>query len=152
MIKKFFLFSTFLILINCGYEPLFINKNNSQIQIGEINVVGDEKINRKILSLVGVKETRDSASNYSLTIDSKKKKEIVAKNSAGNATSFKIPINVNISIIDSINKKVLKSKEFNSSFTYNNAENKFQLSQDEKSILNNLIESTSDKIVIYLNS
>ena len=152
MIKKLFLFSSFLILINCGYEPLFVNKNNSKIQINKINVVGSDKINRKILSLIRVKETRDSANNYLLIINSKKKKEIVAKNSAGNATSFKISINVNISISDSINKKVLKSKEFNSSFTYNNTENKFELSQHEKNILNNLIESTSKKIVIYLNS
>ena len=153
MIKKLFLFSSFLFLINCGYEPLFVNKKTPQIQIGEINVVGDEKINRKILSLIGVKETKDTANDYLLLINSKKKKEIVAKNSAGNSTSFKISIDINISIIDSINnKKVLKSKKFNSSFTYNNTNDKFQLSQDEKNILNNLIESTSEKIVIYLNS
>ena len=153
MIKKLFLFSSFLFLINCGYEPLFVNKKTPQIQIGEINVVGDEKINRKILSLIGVKETRDTANDYLLLINSKKKKEIVAKNSAGNSTSFKISIDINISIIDSINnKKVIKSKKFNSSFTYNNTNDKFQLSQDEKNILNNLIESTSEKIVIYLNS
>ena len=153
MIKKLFLFSSFLFLINCGYEPLFVNKKTPQIQIGEINVVGDEKINRKILSLIGVKETKDTANDYLLLINSKKKKEIVAKNSAGNSTSFKISIDINISIIDSINnKKVIKSKKFNSSFTYNNTNDKFQLSQDEKNILNNLIESTSEKIVIYLNS
>ena len=40
---------------------------------------------------------------------------------------------------------------FNSSFNYNNNENKFQLSQDEKNILNNLIESTSKKVVFYLS-
>jgi hypothetical protein len=153
MIKKLFLFSSFLFLINCGYEPLFVNKKTPQIQIGEINIKGDEKINRKILSLIGVKETKDTANDYLLLINSKKKKEIVAKNSAGNSTSFKISIDINISIIDSINnKKILKSKKFNSSFTYNNTNDKFQLSQDEKNILNNLIESTSEKIVIYLNS
>ena len=153
MIKKLFLFSSFLILINCGYEPLFVKKKTSQIQIGEINVVGDEKISRKILSLIRIKETKNTANDYLLIISSKKKKEIVAKNSAGNSTSFRISIDINISIIDSINnKKVLKSKKFNSSFTYNNTNDKFQLSQNEKNILNNLIESTSEKIVIYLNS
>ena len=153
MIKKLFLFSTFLILINCGFEPLYVNKNDSQIIISEISTEGDEKINRKIISLTGINKTSNTANGYLLILKSDKKKEIVAKNIAGNATSYKISVNISISLIDPSNKtKIIKSKDFNSSFTYNNTENKFQLSQDEKNIVNNLIESASEKIVIYLNS
>ena len=153
MIKKLFLFSTFLILINCGFEPLYVNKNDSQIKISEISTEGDEKINRKIISLTGINKTDNTANGYLLILSSDKRKEIVAKNIAGNATSYKISVNISISLIDPSNKtKIIKSKDFNSSFTYNNTENKFQLSQNEKNILNNLIESASEKIVIYLNS
>ena len=86
-------------------------------------------------------------------LKSKKKKEIVSKNNSGNATSYKISIDINVSIVDPVNnEKIIRSKTFSSSFTYNNNENKFQLSQDEKNIVNNLTESISKKIVFYLSS
>ena len=151
MIKKLFLFSALLLLVNCGYESVYVKKDNSLIKIGKINLKGDKKINRKILSSSGIKETSNITNSYLLVLNSKKNKEIVSKNSAGNATSYKISINVDISIIDPIDGKIIKSKMFSSSFTYNNNENKFQLSQDEKNILNNLIESTSKKVVFYLS-
>tara|TARA_B100001059_G_C17604826_1_gene461435 strand:- start:307 stop:768 length:462 start_codon:yes stop_codon:yes gene_type:complete len=153
MIRKLFLFCILLLLTNCGYEPIYVKSNNSYLNFGEINTSGNEKINKRILALTGIEKRSGNSSSYLLILDSKKQREIVAKNSAGNATSYKISIKIKISLTDPIDKeKIIKSKEFNSSFTYNNAENKFQLSQDEKNILNNLIESTSEKIVIYLNS
>tara|TARA_Y100000389_G_C17209384_1_gene387730 strand:- start:209 stop:667 length:459 start_codon:yes stop_codon:yes gene_type:complete len=151
MIKKLFLFSVLILFVNCGYESVYVKKDNSLIKIGKINLKGDKKINRKILSSSGIKETSNITNSYLLVLNSEKNKEIVSKNSAGNATSYKISINVDISIIDPIDGKIIKSKMFNSSFTYNNNENKFQLSQDEKNILNNLIESTSKKVVFYLS-
>ena len=153
MIKKLFLFCTFLFLVNCGYEPLYIKKDNSLIKIGKINFSGDERINRKIISFSGITETNDLNNTYLLMLKSKKKKEIVSKNNSGNATSYKISIDINVSIVDPVNnEKIIRSKPFSSSFTYNNNENKFQLSQDEKNIVNNLTESISKKIVFYLSS
>ena len=152
MIKKLFLFSALILLVNCGYESVYVKKDNSLIKIGKINLKGDKKINRKILSSSGIKETSNITNSYLLVLNSEKNKEIVSKNSAGNATSYKISIDINISLVDPINnEKIIKSKVFNSSFTYNNNQNKFELSQDEKNILNNLIESASKKIVMYLS-
>ena len=152
MIKKIFLICVFLFLANCGYQSVYLKNNDTLIKISKIKFEGDEKINRKILSLTGLKESNDFSDSYLLILNSKKNKNIASKNSAGNATSYKISIDINISIVDPINnEKIIKSKVFNSSFTYNNNQNKFELSQDEKSILNNLIESASKKIVIYLS-
>ena len=152
MIKKLFLISAFLFLANCGYQSVYFKNDDTLIKISKIKFEGDEKINRKIISLTGLKESSDFSDSYLLILKSKKNKDIASKNSAGNATSYKISIDINISIVDPINnEKIIKSKVFNSSFTYNNNQNKFELSQDEKSILNNLIESASKKIVIYLS-
>ena len=152
MIKKLFLISNFLFLANCGYQSVYFKNDDTLIKISKIKFEGDEKINRKIISLTGLKESSDFSDSYLLILNSKKKKDISSKNSAGNATSYKISIDINISIVDPINnKKIIKSKVFNSSFTYNNNQNKFELSQDEKNILNNLIEAASKKIVMYLS-
>ena len=152
MIKKLFLICAFLFLGNCGYQSVYLKNDDTLIKISKIKFEGDEKINRKILSLTGLKESNDFSDSYLLILNSKKNKDIASKNSAGNATSYKISIDINISIVDPINnEKIIKSKVFNSSFTYNNNQNKFELSQDEKNILNNLIEAASKKIVIYLS-
>ena len=152
MIKKLFLISAFLFLANCGYQSVYFKNDDSLIKISKIKFEGDEKINRKIISLTGLKESGDFSDSYLLILNSKKNKDISAKNSAGNATSYKISIDINISLVDPINnEKIIRSKVFNSSFTYNNNQNKFELSQDEKNILNNLIEAASKKIVMYLS-
>lgn len=153
MIKKLFLVIFIFFLTNCGYEPLYTNKNNSLIEFNSINTAGDEKINKRIISLIRINKKQNNSSLYSLLIDSNKKREILARDTSGDVTSYKLSLKVTLSIIDSINKeKVIKSKEFNSSYTYKNAENKFQLSQDEKNIIDNLIESSVKKIIIFLNS
>ena len=152
MIKKLFLIWAFLFLANCGYQSIYFQNDETLIKINKIKFEGDEKINRKILSLTGLKESSDFSDGYSLILNSKKNKDIASKNSAGNATSYKISIDINISLVDPINsEKIIKSKMFNSSFTFNNNQNKFELSQDEKNILNNLIEAASKKIVMYLS-
>ena len=152
MIKKLFLISAFLFLANCGYQSVYFKNDDTLIKISKIKFEGDEKINRKIISLTGLKESSDFSDSYLLILNSKKKKDISSKNSAGNATSYKISIDINISLVDPINnEKIIRSKVFNSSFTYNNNQNKFELSQDEKNILNNLIEAASKKIVMYLS-
>ena len=152
MIKKLFLIWGFLFIANCGYQPVYLKNDNTLIKISKITFEGDKKINRKILSLTGLKKSSDFSDSYLLILNSKKNKDIASKDSAGNATSYKISIDINISIVDPINnEKIIKSKVFNSSFTYNNNQNKFELSHDEKNILNNLIESASKKIVMYLS-
>ena len=152
--KKIFLIMIISLLTACGYEPIYINKDDLIMNISSIKKIGDESVNRKILPLIGVKENDQIKTLYELVINSTKKREIATKNSKGNPASFKISLNINISIIDKTNNsKIIKSKKFNSSFTYNsNDDDKFQLSQDEKNIENNLIESVSEKIIIYLNS
>ena len=152
MIKKLFLIWAFLFLANCGYQSVYFKNADSLIKISKIKFEGDEKINRKIISLTGLKESGDFSDSYLLILNSKKNKDIATKNSAGNPTSYKISIEINISLVDPINnEKIIKSKVFNSSFTFNNNQNKFELSQDEKNILNNLIEAASKKIIMYLS-
>ena len=152
MLKKCLLIFLVFTLFSCGYEPLYINKNDSLKKIGKIEKSGDKRINRKIITLIGFKENNTNNKPYALLLVSNKSKEIATKNSSGNVTAYKISINVKVSIIEKNNSNIIKSKEFNSTFIYNNQENKFQMSQDIRNIENNLIESASEKIIMYLNS
>lgn len=153
MIKKTFLVLIILLLASCGYEPLYINKGDFLKNIGNIEKVGNEIVNRRIITLIGIKTNTASTKPHTLIIDSNKDKVIATKDSSGNVAAYKISIKIKVSIVNKKeNSKIIKSKEFNSAFIYNNQEDKFQMSQDIRNIENNLIESVSEKIIIYLNS
>ena len=87
MIKKILSICAFLLMTNCGYQSVYLQNDETLIKISKIKFEGDEKINRKILSLTGVKESSDFSDSYLLILNSKKNKDIASKNSAGNATS-----------------------------------------------------------------
>ena len=151
--KKIFLILIISMLASCGYEPLYVNKNDFLKNIGNIEKVGNELINRRIITLIGIKTESESSKPHTLILNSSKDKVVATKDSSGNVTAYKISIKIKVSIVNNNKKsKIIKSKEFNSTFIYNNQEDKFQMSQDIRNIENNLIESVSEKIIIYLNS
>ena len=76
MIKKLFLIWAFLFLANCGYQSVYFKNDDSLIKISKIKFEGDEKVNRKIISLTGLKESSDFSDSYLLILNSKKKKKI----------------------------------------------------------------------------
>ena len=153
IIKKLVFILTLLAVTNCGYEPIYSKKETLNISINKIELIGDKKINRSIVSFANLRETKNVNYSYDLNLNSSKKIEVVSKNSAGNVTSFKITIIVKFSLKDPNDQgAVIKSKNFRSSFIYNNKKNKFDLLQYEKIVEKNLVEKIAEEITIYINS
>ena len=151
--KKILLLLIFFSLASCGYNPIYSNKSFSNFSVSKFETSGDAKINRKIRSLLNIKEDNNLENSYTLSIISKKDKVIVAKDKLGNVSIFKITAQVFVTIFDSLDpENIIKTKEFNSTYSYNNIKNKFDLSQKEKDIENNLIESIAQEIIIFLHS
>ena len=144
---------TLLAVTNCGYEPIYSKKETLNISINKIELIGDKKINRSIVSFANLRETKNVNYSYNLNLNSSKKIEVVSKDSAGNVTSFKITIIVKFSLKDPNDQgAVIKSKNFRTSFIYNNKKNKFDLLQYEKIVEKNLVEKIAEEITIYINS
>ena len=153
IIKKLVFILTLLAVTNCGYEPIYSKKETLNISINKIELIGDKKINRSIVSFANLRETKNVNYSYDLNLNSSKKVEVVSKNSAGNVTSFKITIIVKFSLKDPNDQgAVIKSKNFRTSFIYNNKKNKFDLLQYEKIVEKNLVEKIAEEITIYINS
>tara|TARA_B110000967_G_C18635859_1_gene435995 strand:- start:96 stop:560 length:465 start_codon:yes stop_codon:yes gene_type:complete len=151
--KKIFIFLIFFSLTACGYQAIYSQKNISLIQIKEIIIEEDKKINQQILSFVNLNTKNTKEGGYVLNLSSKMTKDIVAKNSSGNAKTYKITLQATVLISEDGNKQnIYKKKLFNSSFTYNDKKNKFELSQDEKNIEENLSETIARQIIVYLSS
>ena len=153
ILKKLVFVLTLLALTNCGYEPIYSKKETLNISINKIGLIGNKNINRSIVSLANLRETKNTNYSYDLSLNSSKKIEVVSKDSAGNVTSFKITIIVKFSLKDPNDQgAVIKSKNFRTSFIYNNKKNKFDLLQYEKIVEKNLVEKIAEEITIYINS
>ena len=147
MLKKITLLLLLCFFWSCGYEPLYLKKNDLNQQI---TLNGDQKINKMIMSSLGIKEDKNSTSGYALILKSSKKIDVISKDKTGNPSVYRSTIIVNFSLTD--DDTIIKQKEFNSSFTYNNTQSKFDLSQYQKNIEINLINEISEKIFIYLRT
>ena len=150
MLKKITLLLSLCFFWSCGYEPLYLKKNDLKQKINVITFSGDQKINKIIISSLGIKENRNLTSGYILTLKSSKKIDVVSKDKTGNPSAYKSSIIVNFSLTNE--ETIIKQKEFNSSFTYNNSQNKFSLSQYQRNVELNLINEISEKIFIYLRT
>ena len=144
----------FFILIGCGYEPIYSKKDSYNILIKNYILEGNKNINRKLVSLLNLKEsTNQQYSSYDLTLISNSTTLASAKDNLGNTSIYKTTISVSLTLKNLENGgKAFKSKNFNASFSYNNMTNKFDLSQYQKTIETNLITRIAEEIVIYINS
>ena len=147
--KKFTLLFIFIFLTNCGYQPIYLQKDNLKIFINEINLEGDKKINRKIMELTNLKKKNNGNPSYNLKLISNKDIKIVAKDKSGNASIYKTTVTVIFTLEDQ--NEIFKQKTFSSNFSYNDIINSFELSEYQKTIENNLINKIAEEILIFIN-
>ena len=140
-----------LFLCGCGYQSIYSNNNKLNLSIGEIFLKGDLNINRKVLSLTRIREMKeDKANSYDIKINSEKINKIIAKDSSGNASIFKMIININVTLIKENQKKT--EKLFTSSFIYNNSPNKFDLTKQKNTAKEDLVKRLAEKIIVFINT
>jgi len=137
----------FFFLASCGYQPLYIQKE--ELFFKKINLIGDKKINRKIISSSTIKKNTQSDSNNELILETNKDIIITSRNSKGQPATFKSLIEVKFTIKE--DGKILKQKIFNESFDYNNIENKYDLSVYQTDVEDNLIKQITEDLIIYMN-
>ena len=145
-IKKYTVLFFLLLLSNCAYEPILINKNyDFSIVVEKID--GDKKINSKIVN--NFYNLKGKEKKYNLNLSSTKIKNVISKDSKGDPAIFELIINVNYSVKK--NEETLLVNEINLKDMYNNVSDKFELENYEKNIINNLSQNISDKIIISIS-
>ena len=85
-----------------------------------------------------------------LNISSEKGKEVLAKDLSGDPTSFKQTIIINVEVFMEGNLK--NNFQVIESFNYKNTANKFDLKRYEKEIINNLTETSVEKLIFKLSN
>ena len=152
MQKKIFTLLLFLFLSSCGYEAIYSKKNskNYDFFISKLNFAGDRDINLRMKERLNNFTFNEKNKNFALKISNSSTKEIVAKNTLGDAVTFKNTIATNIEV--SMNGEFKNSFVIVESFTYNNNSNRFNLKRYEKEIKNNLAETITDKLILKLSN
>ena len=152
MLKKNFIFLLLLLLSSCGYEAIHSKKNSIKynFSISEISFVGDREINLKIKEKINNYTLSKKNKNFILKIFTISEKVVLAKDTSGDATSFKNTISINVEIL--MNNKLKNNFVILESFNYNNVSNKFDLKKYEKEIKNNLAEAAADKLIFRLSN
>ena len=152
MFQKKIIFLLFLLLSSCGYEAIYSKKNSSNyiFSISDLSFVGDKTINLTIKQKLSVFTQNKKDKDFVIKISSTSKKIVLSKNTAGDATSFKNAISINVDVL--MNDKFKNNFVILENFNYNNISNKFNLKRYEEEIKKNLAETASDKLIFKLSN
>ena len=143
------LFLLLFILTSCGYQPLYSKKETKILIVNELEQIGDAKINKSIASALSINVDKNLLLTNKITLENKKKIIETSKNKKGQPDSFKMVIDFKFVLSD--NGSVLNEKFISEEFSYKNKENKFDLSQYEINIEQNLIKKIIEKLIVYIN-
>ena len=147
--NKFFVIIIFFFISSCAYEPI-LSKKNYNFEFKNISYEGNKKINNIIRNKLVNKNS--SEKKYDIFFQTSKEKITVALDKKSDPTIFKITISLDYEIIKD-GEKIL-SNTLKKHVTYNNIDDKFELSQKEEDILIYLSENLADEIlnsVLVLN-
>ena len=152
MFQKQIILLLLLLLSSCGYEAIYSKKNsvNYNFSVSELNFVGDRTVNLKIKEKLNNYAQAKKDKDFILRISSTSEKITLAKNTAGDATSFKNSVSINVEVL--MNNKFKSNFIILESFNYNNISNKFNLKKYEEEIKNNLAETAADKLIFKLSN
>jgi len=152
MQKKIFSVLFFLFLSSCGYDAMYSKKNSISynFSISELSFIGDRDINLKMKERLNSYTLNKKNKDFKIKISSTSTKTVAAKDTAGDATSFKNTVIINVEI--STNDKLKNSFVMSESFNYNNNTDKFSLKRYEREIKNNLAETISEKLIFKLSN
>ena len=142
MNKIFFKILFLLILTNCSYEPILTNKKYD-FRYDNIYFEGEKEINKIIVK--NLKKTNKGEKKYDLFFKTKKTRDIVSLDKKGDPSIFSIKIKLEYEVIQN-GEKIINNK-IEKKITYNNIDDKFELSIEEKRILDYLSKNFSDEIL-----
>ena len=147
--KRIFYFNIiFLVLIGRGFTPVYKDIKNVKFSVNINNITGDRYINNKIRSELSSYSLEVKDKNYDINIKSDYLKNIVAKDTTGAATEYKLIINVQFDISSANVKKTLT---FNEKFNMQSISDKLEEQDYEESIKESLTNTIVRKLILQLS-
>ena len=147
-IKSIYIIAVFLLFIGCGYSPLYkdLTNVNFSISLNEIN--GNRTINNLIISKLNNYNSSDAEKEYDVNINTKYTKDIIAKDTTGAATEYKLTINASFRVNSNDYEREFIFKE---SFNMKSISDKLEEQDYEEIIKSNLINTITKKLILQLS-
>ena len=152
MLKKILIPILLLFLTTCGYEAMYSQKNiaNHSFSISEMVLDGENNINIRIKSKLNNYTLVEKDKQFILKIKSSMEKSTLAKNIAGDATSYRSTLKLGVQVV--LENNLVNNLEIIESFDYDSIENTFDLKRYEKEIQNTLANTAIDKLIFKLTN
>ena len=148
IIKKFYLIF-FILLLSCGYEPIYSSKNInfSIVEIEKENT----PLNNEFARTLKTFENENTLNKVKIKIESSKKVETKSKDSKGNPNVYELNMSLKMIVFEKNSNKVIQ-KQFSENINFNNQDDKFQLNQYQKELEELLINRIIDDVLKFLSN
>ena len=147
-LKPIRLITIFLLLIGCGYSPLYKDLNNINFSITLNKINGSRTINNLFKSTLNTYNLKNAENNYNIDINTKYIKDIIAKDTTGAATEYKLSIDVSFKVNS---ENYAKEFIFKESFNMKSISDKLAEGDYEKNIQSNLVNIITRKLILQLS-
>ena len=145
--KPFIFLIFFLILSNCGYQPIYSTKNLN-FTIGKVEKE-NTSLNNKFAKSINALTNRESDKKINIKIESDKNIRVKSKDSKGNTLVLELEINLKFINLDSDNQV---QQSLSRKITYNNSDDKFKLKEYENELEDILITKIIEDLINYLSN
>ena len=146
-LKKIFIFVISInLLLSCGYQPIL--KDSQNFSISKFKLEGNKRISGLLKN--NLISTKDSLNVIELDIKSEKKTAVSNKNQSGKILTYSITLTFEIAASDK--KNILFTKVFTKSQNYSASDLHSDTLNNEKKVVESLIESIASELQIELNS
>lgn len=143
--KKLIIILVFL-TVSCGYKPIYSNNDELILKFSKIILSGNEKINRHIVNVLNFEE--NLSGKHELLLTTTYSIEETSKNLKGEVKTYRSIIKTQLIIKKG--EEIVKNKNFLNEFSYNDKDNKYELTKYQNDIKNNLINDLSGEIILFL--
>jgi outer membrane lipopolysaccharide assembly protein LptE/RlpB len=150
MINKFILILFFIITTACNFEPIFSQKNQKiyNFTISKVDISGETAINTIFRRALENYTKEKSKNNYEIVINSEIIKEVISRDTKGDAASYKLTLLTSV-FVSNYQKEKTTSK-YKETFEYMDNDDSFELRQYEYTIKRNLAENTINEIILNI--
>lgn len=133
-----------LFIYSCGYTTVYKDLEKKDFQVNIIKMSGDRQINNQIKNQINLYSTKNSSNEFNISIDSKYKKIVLAKNSNGSVSDYQLSINSTFTIY--VDNETTK-ETFYETINIKNQTNNFEQRLYEDNIKKNFASSIREKFI-----
>ena len=146
-VRKTIIIFLLILLNNCGYSSIYSNTANNDLKLNIINIDGDNDFNTQIKAHASLYSNLDSNNEYEIIVNSNYNKLVIAKDSSGVATDYKVVATVNFIVkLNGKNQNI----NFQETIKMVNNSDTFKQKAYEKNLKRNFASSIIKKLIIKI--